>query len=127
MSVYHAHGIHLAALRDDAAFLPDGFRAALAGAPSVPLVDIQRARALALTGSLREARGVYDELCGLLPLPAEHPARAAALTLAQALSNRQIAARLVLSERTVESHVRGILAKSQCANRTEFVARWNPA
>ena len=46
--------------------------------------------------------------------------------LTQALSNRQIAARLVLSDRTVESHVRSILAKTQCANRTEFVARWNP-
>ena len=42
-------------------------------------------------------------------------------------SNRQIAARLVLSERTVESHVRSILAKTQCANRTEFVAQWNPS
>ena len=47
--------------------------------------------------------------------------------LAEALSNRQIAARLVLSERTVESHVRSILAKTQCANRIEFVAKWNPS
>ncbi|MEV4136720.1 AAA family ATPase [Dactylosporangium sp. NPDC049742] len=44
--------------------------------------------------------------------------------LAEALTNRQIAARLVLSERTIESHVRSILAKTQCTNRTEFVARW---
>jgi len=51
--------------------------------------------------------------------------REVATLLAEALSNRQIAARLVLSERTVESHVRSILAKTQCANRTEFVARWN--
>jgi DNA-binding NarL/FixJ family response regulator len=51
--------------------------------------------------------------------------REVAALLAEALSNRQIAARLVLSERTVESHVRSILAKTQCANRTEFVARWN--
>jgi DNA-binding CsgD family transcriptional regulator len=27
----------------------------------------------------------------------------------------------------VESHVRSILAKTQCAKRTEFVARWNPS
>ena len=279
MAMYYAHGIQLAAVRGDAAFLPGGFREALAGAPSIPLVNVQYARVLALTGALREARGMYDDLCGQLPLPAEHPAwmavlvqmvelvqrfgdapaaeivyrqllpfrpypgalgtstvffqgtvsrslgelaeifgdrataiellrealprnraigarpdtaltlfglarllrdgsraelaEAAALAqdaldlaarldmpgteaaagqlaariaadrdqvdpltsrereiaalLAEALSNRQIAVRLVLSERTVESHVRSILAKTQCANRTEFVARWNPS
>jgi DNA-binding CsgD family transcriptional regulator len=51
--------------------------------------------------------------------------REIAALLAQALTNRQIASRLVLSERTIESHVRSILAKTQCANRTEFVARWS--
>ena len=279
MSMHYAHGIQLAVVRGDAAFLPDGFREALAGAPSIPLVNVQYARVLALTGSLREARGMYDDLCGLLPFPAEHPAwmavlvqmveliqrfddapaaeivyrqllpfrpypgalgtstvffqgtvsrnlgelaeifgdrataiellrealprnraigarpdtaltllglarllrdgnraelaeaatlaqdaldlaarldmpgtvaaagqlaariaadrdqadpltsreREVAALLAEALSNRQIAVRLVLSERTVESHVRSILAKTQCANRIEFVARWNPS
>jgi DNA-binding CsgD family transcriptional regulator len=39
--------------------------------------------------------------------------------VAAALTNRQIAERLVLSERTVESHVGNILAKLGCANRTE--------
>jgi DNA-binding CsgD family transcriptional regulator/tetratricopeptide (TPR) repeat protein len=74
MAMYYAHGIQLAAVRGDAAFLPGGVADSLAGAPSMPLVDVQRARVLVLTGSLREARGVYDDLCGLLPLPAEHPA-----------------------------------------------------
>ena len=41
--------------------------------------------------------------------------REAAALLDQALSNRQIAGRLVLSERTVESRMRGILTKTQCA------------
>jgi hypothetical protein len=80
MSMHYAHGVQLAVVRGEAAFLPDGFREALAGAPSMPVVDAQRARVLALTGSLREARGVYDDLCGLLPFPAEHPAWMAVLT-----------------------------------------------
>jgi DNA-binding CsgD family transcriptional regulator len=250
----------------------------LAAAPSIPLVDVERANVLALTGSPREARRIYDTLCGLLPFSAEHPAwpavliqlvpliqrfgdaptaeavyrqllpfrpypgalgrstayfmgtisrnlgelaetfgdraiaiellrealprnqaigarpevamtslglarllqdgnraeridaavlaqdaldlavrldmpatvaaagrlvtriaadrdladpltareREIAALLGKAMSNRQIAARLVLSERTVESHVRSILAKTQCANRIEFVANWHP-
>ncbi|WP_369140094.1 helix-turn-helix transcriptional regulator [Modestobacter versicolor] len=40
--------------------------------------------------------------------------------VAAALTNRQIADRLVLSERTVESHVRSVLAKLGLANRTEI-------
>ena len=278
MSMHFAHGIRLALVREEAGCLPDGYREVLAAAPSIPLVDVERANVLVLTGLMREARAVYDRLCDLLPFPlnirrgwrcsprwsssssgsttrrrprsstgsfAVRPypgalgsstvyfmgticrnlgelaevfgdrataiellrealprnraigarpdtaftslglarllrngnraemAQAAALAqdaldlaarldmpgtvaaagrlaariaadcdradpltsrerevaalLAEALSNRQIAARLVLSERTVESHVRSILAKTQCANRIEFVAKWNPS
>jgi DNA-binding CsgD family transcriptional regulator len=42
--------------------------------------------------------------------------------VAEALSNRQIADRLVLSERTVESHVRSILTKLGFTTRTEIAA-----
>jgi DNA-binding CsgD family transcriptional regulator len=42
--------------------------------------------------------------------------------LAAAMSNRQIADRLVLSERTVESHVHNILRKLRVANRTQLTA-----
>ena len=46
----------------------------------MPLVNVERANVLALTGSLPEARSIYDRLCGLLPYPTEHPAWAAVLT-----------------------------------------------
>ncbi|WP_053734833.1 LuxR family transcriptional regulator [Nocardia sp. NRRL S-836] len=44
--------------------------------------------------------------------------------IAQALTNRQIASRLVLSERTVETHVRSVLAKLGLRSRTE-IAAWS--
>jgi len=44
--------------------------------------------------------------------------------VALAMSNRQIAEQLVLSERTVETHVRSILAKLGYSTRTE-IATWS--
>jgi DNA-binding NarL/FixJ family response regulator len=43
--------------------------------------------------------------------------------VAQALSNREVAGRLVLSERTVEAHVHRILAKTGHTSRAELI-RW---
>ena len=47
-----------------------------------------------------------------------------ATMIADAMSNRQIAQQLVLSERTVEAHVRSILAKLGFSRRTE-IATWS--
>ena len=80
MSMHYAHGVRQAVVRGGAGYLPEGYREALAAAPSMPLVDVERANVLALTGSLRESRNLYDALCGLLPFPAEHPAWPAVLT-----------------------------------------------
>jgi DNA-binding NarL/FixJ family response regulator len=60
----------------------------------------------------REAGRAADPLSGR--------EREIATLVSSALSNRQIAEHLVLSERTVESHVRNILAKLGVANRTEI-------
>jgi DNA-binding NarL/FixJ family response regulator len=55
------------------------------------------------------------------PLSARESEVAALIALA--MTNRQIAERLVLSERTVETHVRSILAKLGFSTRTE-IATW---
>lgn len=73
-----------------------------------------RARAAALLDRIRAERRAADPLTGR--------EREIVALLADALSNRRIAEKLVLSERTVESHVRSILAKLGLANRTEVVA-----
>ncbi|MFC6894287.1 LuxR C-terminal-related transcriptional regulator [Nonomuraea dietziae] len=46
-----------------------------------------------------------------------------ATLIAEGLTNLQIANRLVISKRTVDAHVRNILAKSNLASRTH-VAAW---
>ncbi|MCK9896847.1 helix-turn-helix transcriptional regulator [Frankia sp. AgB32] len=83
-----------------------------------------QARRLDMPGPLARADRLLTTLAATRravdPLTArEHEVAA---LLAKAQSNRQIAAALVLSERTVESHVRNILAKLGCANRAELLA-----
>ena len=53
-----------------------------------------------------------------------HPTQAEALVLGQlqrGLSNRDIARELVLSPRTVESHISSLLAKTGCQSRTQLL------
>ena len=57
-------------------------------------------------------------MCSPQPTPAE------ALVLAQlqrGLSNRDIARQLVLSHRTVESHISNLLAKTGCRSRSQLL------
>ncbi|GHE77372.1 hypothetical protein GCM10017786_03440 [Amycolatopsis deserti] len=82
---------------------------------------LAEARRLGMPGAVRRASELLDRLRAADPLTARE--REIAGLLAAALSNRAIAERLVLSERTVESHVRSILTKLGLANRTQ-IAEW---
>jgi DNA-binding NarL/FixJ family response regulator len=83
------------------------------------------ARRLDMPGLLREADEFLLETAAIARAqdPLTPREREVATLVAQALSNRDIATRLVLSERTVESHVRSILAKTGRRSRTDLV-RW---
>jgi DNA-binding NarL/FixJ family response regulator len=57
-----------------------------------------------------------------LPRPTITPAEQRVLEeLLRGASNRSIAAELVLSPRTIESHVSSLLAKTGCRNRTQLL------
>jgi DNA-binding CsgD family transcriptional regulator len=58
------------------------------------------------------------------PLPDDLSAREAQVLalVARGLSNREIGAELHISEHTAANHIRSILRKTRCANRTEAAA-----
>ncbi|MFN5696291.1 MAG: response regulator transcription factor [Cyanobacteriota bacterium] len=57
-----------------------------------------------------------------MPRPTITPAEQRVLAeLLRGASNRTIAAVLVLSPRTIESHVSNLLAKTGCSNRTQLL------
>lgn len=84
------------------------------------------ARRLDMPGPLAEAdaflTGAAAKAHAQDPLTARE--REVAELVAQALPNREVARALVLSERTVESHVRSILAKTGLKSRTEITRWW---
>ncbi|NGY64218.1 tetratricopeptide repeat protein [Lentzea sp. NEAU-D13] len=84
----------------------------------------RRGRALRLGEAISHALGDHDE-----PVPAPPAAspltrreREVAALVAQGLTNKEIAARLVIARRTAEGHVERILTKLGFTNRTQLAA-----
>ena len=82
------------------------------------------ARRLDMPGPAGRAEGLARELKQAIGAanPLTRREREIALLISDGLTNRAIADRLVLSERTIEGHVRSTLAKLQLTNRTELAA-----
>jgi DNA-binding CsgD family transcriptional regulator len=80
------------------------------------------ARRLGMAPALARANAAAADLATAAPHLTAREREIAAL-VAQGLANRAIADKLVLSERTVETHVRSILTKLGMTNRTQ-VAAW---
>ncbi|MFC7622314.1 ATP-binding protein [Microlunatus sp. GCM10028923] len=95
------------------------------GAASHARTAADQAQRLDLPGPRRTAEALLAALTAgeRVADPLSTREREVLALVAQALPNREIAARLVVSERTVESHVRRILAKTGLTSRTELT-RW---
>lgn len=135
IGMYHAFLNQVALLRGTVS--PEAGLTALAAmqrAPGIPLVRIYVPLIHALRGDYDLARATFEEFRHMPGLAPWYMADGGGIVFcggsAQriagdlALANRQIAEQLVLSERTVETHVRSILAKLGYSTRTE-IATWS--
>jgi DNA-binding CsgD family transcriptional regulator len=84
------------------------------------------ARRMDMPGLLRDTEVFLAETAAAARVrdPLTHREHEVVDLIARALSNREVARALVLSERTVESHVRRILAKTGLSSRGELI-RWH--
>ena len=69
------------------------------------------------------SRASAEPAAGSLPDPLTRREREVAALVARGLTNRQIAAELVVAERTVDTHVANIMSKLGFASRAQ-VAAW---
>jgi DNA-binding NarL/FixJ family response regulator len=107
-------GVHAVLPRDaSAAQIVAGLHAASAGLIAVPM----EARASLISAGLISTNG-KSEIESLTPREVE-----TLEMLAEGLSNKQIAARLHISEHTIKFHVNSILGKLDAGTRTEAVIR----
>jgi DNA-binding CsgD family transcriptional regulator len=86
------------------------------------LADAERlAREIGMAALRNRIRGLGAPVASLDDLPDALSAREAQILrlVARGLSNREIGAELFISEHTAANHVRSILRKTGCANRTE--------
>jgi DNA-binding NarL/FixJ family response regulator len=78
-----------------------------------------------MPGLATRAGALVTELSGRLAAddPLSPREREVVELVVDGMTNQHIADRLVLSERTVESHVRSALMKLGCRNRAELIGR----